>query len=246
MSHSKLRRLLNDYVDRQLPGTQRAEVSAHLEACGECATEVRELERGVSLLRRLPEPELPPGFADAVMERVRAGESSPAWLRSLRGLFQPMLTVTATAAVAGLAVFSVVGGGTFDEVGGGTIGDAGAPQLDAARVATEIPHSAIASRAPNPTPARTPAMSPSAASAPISLASATPRVGRAGDVVARQMRRQRRALELAQQGHRDAVARTLRGAGHPHSAMLAAYFEDSPDTIQLIAADGHESILRAR
>ena len=49
-----------------------------------------------------------------------------------------------------------------------------------------------------------------------------------------------------EQGHRDAVARTLRGAGHPHSAMLAAYFEDSPDTIQLIAADGHESILRAR
>ena len=214
MSHSKLRRLLNDYVDRQLPGTQRAEVSAHLEACDECATEVRELERAVSLLRRLPEPELPPGFADAVIERVRAGESSPAWLRSLRGLLQPTLTVTATAAVAGLAVFTVVGGGTFDETGGGTAGDSGAPQLDLARVAPETPPAAIVSRAPSPTPARTPAIRPAGARAPIQLAAATPGVESTADVVARQMRRQRRALEFAQRGHRDVVARSLRGAGH--------------------------------
>ena len=179
-------------------------------------------------------------------ERVRAGESAPAWLRSLRGLLQPMLTVTATAAVAGLAVFSVVGGGTFNESGGGTIGDAAAPQLDMARVAPEAPLTAIASSAPNPTPVRAPAMSPSVPPAPISLASATPRVGRAADVVVRQMRRQHRALELAQQGHRDAVARTLRGAGHPHSATLAAHFEDTPDSIQLIVAEGREVILRAR
>ena len=43
MSHSKLRARLNDYVDRELPGTQRAEVSAHLKQCEECAAEVREL-----------------------------------------------------------------------------------------------------------------------------------------------------------------------------------------------------------
>jgi anti-sigma factor RsiW len=234
---------LNDYVDRELPGTQRSEVSAHLEACEECAREVRELERAVSLLRRLPEPELPPGFADAVIERVRAGESSPTWLRSLRGLFQPTLTVTATAAVAGLAVFTVVGGGTFDLPGGGTTGDAEAPQRDVARVAADAPSAAIASRAPNPAVARAPAIGPSQAQAPIRLAAATPGGGAAADVV-RQMRRQRRALELVQRGHRDTVARTLRGAGHPHSATLAAHFEDSPDSIQLI--EGREVLLRAR
>lgn len=259
MSHSKLRRLLNDYVDRELPGTQRSEVSAHLEVCEECATEVRELERTVSLLRRLPEPELPPGFADAVVERVRAGESSPAWLRSLRGLLQPTLTVTATAAVAGLAVFTMfgggifnqigggifneIGGGTFNPVGGGTTGDAEAPQLDVAQGPPEALPASIASRAPNPTPARAPAISPSEAAAPIRLAAATPGGGAAADLV-RQMRRQRRALELVQWGHRDTVARTLRGAGHPHSATLAAHFEDSPDSIQLI--EGHQVILRAR
>ena len=47
MSHSKLRLLLNDYVDRALPGSQRAEVSAHLAECESCATEVRELEHAV-------------------------------------------------------------------------------------------------------------------------------------------------------------------------------------------------------
>lgn len=220
MSHSRLRARLNDYVDRELPGTQRAEVSAHLKQCQECAAEVRELDQAVALLRRLPEPALPPGFADAVIERVRAGESEPSWLGSLRGLLQPMLTVTATAALAGLAVFTVV---RSDLTGGET-----APPLQTARIETPAP---TTTRAPATVAPRPAVVVPTAAESSEHIA----RAPRADGVraVKRQMRRQRRALELAQQGHGDVLARSLRGAGHPHSATLAAHFSE-PDSFQLI------------
>lgn len=211
MSHSKLRARLNDYVDRELPGTQRAEVSAHLKQCEECAAEVRELDRAVALLRRLPEPELPPGFADAVCDRIRAGESEPRWLRGLRACFQPALTVTATAAVAGLAVFAVVRS---------DLPDAGkAPVHEVAQIEIDAPTATRVAVAPAATPS----------TERVAVASREEGLRR----VVRQMRQHRRALELARQGHGDVVARSLRGAGHPHSATLAAHFSE-PDSFGLI------------
>lgn len=216
MNHSEFRERLNEYVDRRLPGKERAEISAHLVECRACAAEVKELEYAVSLLRRLPDPELPPGFVHAVMERVRAGEAEPGWLRGLLGFLQPALTVTATAAVAGLAVFAVMRG---DLTGSG--------------MPVETSVSQVAS-SPSPGVAP-PALEAFPASQPIDLASANS----VNEQVARQMRLERRALDLARQGRPDEVARTLRGAGHPHSAMLASHFEalsDSDSTIQLIVA----------
>jgi len=217
VSHSKLRARLNDYVDRELPGTQRAEVSAHLKQCEECALEVRELDRAVALLRRLPEPELPPAFADTVVERIRAGESEPRWLRGLRGVLQPALTVAATAAVAGLAVFTVVRG---DVPGGAT-----APAHDVAQVAQV---EQVEMDAPTTTLA---AVAPAATGSAEKVGVASREDGLRK--VVRQMRRHRRALELTRQGHGDVVARSLRGAGHPHSATLASHFSD-PDPFGLI------------
>lgn len=218
MRHSKLRARLNDYVDRELPGTQRAELSAHLAECRDCAAELRELEHAVSLLRRLPDPELPPGFADAVIERVRAGESEPGWLRALRGLVQPTLTIGATAAVAGLAVFTVL---REAPTGVETSRPTQTAQLERS---THVPAGPVAF---TPLSRRPPA--------PLEVVRHDPEPGQA---VARQMRRHRRALDLALEGYPDQVARTLRGAGHPHSATLAAHFEDLSDTdsIQLIVA----------
>jgi hypothetical protein len=144
-----------------------------------------------------------------------------------------------------LAVFTVVGG---------TNGHVVAPALEAARLETRASSNnptTLAANATTPagatarssvassTPTRSLGIRPSTRPAPIQLAAA-PRV------VTRQMSRHRRALDLAQQGHRDAVARTLRGAGHPHSASLAAHFEDQQDLIQLIGAEGDRSILSSR
>lgn len=223
MSHSKLRLLLNDYVDRELRGTDRSEVSAHLSECDECALEVREIERTVSLLRRLPEPELPPAFAETVIERVRAGESTPAWRRTLLGILQPAFTVTATAAVAGLAVFAVVRGNPTGDVPSSALETASVERPARAPQAATLPQL-------GPAPMRTPAIAASA-TRPTPLPKSG---GSAGELVASQMQGQRRALEL----QRQSMARTLRGAGHPHSAILAAHFEDRQDQIQLIAAPG--------
>jgi hypothetical protein len=218
VSHSKLRARLNDYVDRELPGTQRAELSAHLAECQDCAAELRELEYTVGLLRRLPEEELPPGFADAVMERVRAGESEPGWLRTLRGLLQPTLTIGATAAIAGLAVFAVV-----REAPTGTVASAPTQTAHAERPL------------PPPTSSVDFTRSPVQRRAPFEVARRD--VARPQGHIP-QTRRHRRALDLALLGQPDQVARTLRGAGHPHSNTLAAHFEElsDADSIQLIVA----------
>jgi anti-sigma factor RsiW len=105
VNHSKVRARLNEYLERDLPTRERDRVASHLAQCPECRAELRDLEATVVLLRRLPDPELPPAFAETVMARVRAGEADPrgplAWLRRLS---EPTRAIPAALGILALAV----------------------------------------------------------------------------------------------------------------------------------------------
>jgi len=218
-----VRERLNDYVDRQLSGQERAAVAAHLADCSDCAADATALEHTVHLLRRLPEPDLPPALAETVMERIRAGEAEPGgWLRGLRQLLQPTFTVSASAALAAVAVFVVM------RPPGETPLDAGvavAPPTAPAHLARVTPQ-------PGTLPAESRPYDPSGPRAALSsrqasaedLGGSAPRRNLAGQI-AEQMRGHTRAVELARRGQSDAIAQMLRGAGHPHSVSLASHFD---------------------
>ena len=85
MIHLRARKLLGDYLEGDLELDQRARVDGHLYECGECAREVRELRRTVSMLRGLPMDVASPDVADAVMARIAAGEGRPPrWVGAYR------------------------------------------------------------------------------------------------------------------------------------------------------------------
>lgn len=114
MKHSKVRARLNEFLERDLPVREHDRVSRHLAECSECRAELSDLEATVALLRRLPDPELPPALADTVMARVRAGEADPrgplAWLARLSEPARALPMALATLALA-------VGIGTWREPG---------------------------------------------------------------------------------------------------------------------------------
>ena len=85
MIHLRARKLLGDYLEGDLELDQRARVDGHLDECGECAREVRELRHTVSMLRGLPMDVASPDVADAVMARIAAGEGRPPrWVGAYR------------------------------------------------------------------------------------------------------------------------------------------------------------------
>ncbi len=231
MTHSKIRASLNDYVDRTLPGRTRSEVSAHLATCSSCAEEVRELEAMVTLLRRMPEVEPPPLLASVVMARVRDGEAEPwSWRRSLQQLLQPTLRVTATAAVAGLAVFAVARGPALTPSG------APAESAPSVGIATNLPAAALPASPTEPAPPLPVLPRPESQLAANDTALPGAVAGRAtGMRPAFETQMLRRQRALLRNGHREEVARITRGAGHPHSAVLANHFDDHVDPFQLTA-----------
>ncbi len=108
MTHAKLLARLSDYLDGELPLSERARVDRHLDGCERCRRELRELRETVALLRRLPEPDPPADFADAVMRRIRAAEGRRSWLarwrRAARAAMEPRLS----APIAALAATALV------------------------------------------------------------------------------------------------------------------------------------------
>ena len=87
MNHADVKRQLADYLEGELDLSDRAGVDAHLDACPDCAEEVREMRQTIQLLRSMPDPEQPPMVAANVMRRIRAGETQPSfWQRVLRGV----------------------------------------------------------------------------------------------------------------------------------------------------------------
>jgi hypothetical protein len=85
MTHREVRAAFGDYLDGGLPVAHRALVDAHLDACTDCASHLRELRAALDALRSLGDPEPPPGLADAVLARIEAGEGRPSALARLLG-----------------------------------------------------------------------------------------------------------------------------------------------------------------
>jgi len=108
VSHAESARHVSDRLGEHLEGdlslAEFARVDAHLNSCEECATELRELRATVALLRDLPDPELPIGFAARVAERIEAGEGRrPSKVTTLvRRIREPRFAAAMAAGFAGL------------------------------------------------------------------------------------------------------------------------------------------------
>ena len=75
MKCDQARAQLGDYQEGNLELARRRLVDDHLADCPACSTELGELRSTIALVRSLPTPELSPGFAEAVMQRIDAGET---------------------------------------------------------------------------------------------------------------------------------------------------------------------------
>jgi anti-sigma factor RsiW len=98
--------LLAEYVDGTLPAADRDAVRAHLTSCARCGEEVAAATVAAETLRRLPQPAIPAGLADAAeMEasRTRARperSATPATWYRWAGLAAAAAAVVAIVALA--------------------------------------------------------------------------------------------------------------------------------------------------
>jgi anti-sigma factor RsiW len=247
VKHSEIRARLNDYIDRDLSPDERSRVDAHLEGCGECRRELSELRDTVSLLRRLPEPSLPPGIGDAVIARIASGEGREARVHLLlRRTLEPRWIAPLAAGLAGLFFLVEAREGGLPAQAPA----AGAFVADA-RSAGSAPDSVVLGGSSEPA-----TRSQQLAAAPRAgvVAGVTPasdyaeyvrRVERAhAAAAAREAFAARPALGVARDEaeiavqHRAArsarvqeMARLLRGAGHPYSTSLASHFEPRSNVV---------------
>ena len=104
MDCAKTREYLNPYIDGALSAKTRREVEQHLLACGDCAAELEAL-RGLShALQSLPPRELPPGFTQALHEKLAMEDAPPRpslWQRGwVRGLAAAACLVLLIGALA--------------------------------------------------------------------------------------------------------------------------------------------------
>lgn len=135
LRHREVKKSLADYLEGELPLSDRALVDAHLDACDDCAREVSEMQQTIRLLRTMPEPDPPPMIAANVMRRIRAGETRPSLFarvaRVLGAVLEPSFVLPASAVtVAALAVVVVQGQDGRDAFGLG--GPAGQNEPDRA------------------------------------------------------------------------------------------------------------------
>lgn len=198
---------LSDYLEDELSGRRRERLTGHLAGCGACRGELAELEATVALLRRLPEPELPPALADMVMARVRAGEAEPRrWLDWLRRLTEPVVAVPVAAAIVALAVFLTDQRQPLTPLAGSPDG--------ASRVAAaaEVPHARSALRV-----------------------SAELQAQRASSRMARRMQRLERLQALAQRNRPEEIQQFLSGAGHPLAPSFVSELQ-RPDPVLTVAS----------
>jgi len=102
-----------DYLEGHLSLEKRALFDAHLDDCGACMSEIRDVQRTVNLLRSLPEPEVPVGFTDSVMRRVREADDRPHWLRSISEAFSilssPRILVPISVSMIALGILAGTG-----------------------------------------------------------------------------------------------------------------------------------------
>ena len=107
-----VRDLLSSYVDGALPSADRERVDAHLPGCKECSEELEGLRKVSKMVSSLPSKELPSGFMDRLMARMKE-EAKPASagfaLPFSLPKFSPPMRLAAFAAT-GVAVCLVVFG----------------------------------------------------------------------------------------------------------------------------------------
>lgn len=92
--------LLDSFLDGELPPDQMLRVQAHLDACPACREYVDDVLTLRAAFPSVEDTVVPEGFADTVMERVRASTPKPVVLRRRRW----MGTVAALAACCALVV----------------------------------------------------------------------------------------------------------------------------------------------
>jgi anti-sigma factor RsiW len=132
---------LNDYVHGELPEQQDAAVHAHITSCLSCAQAHETETRLGEILRehaRAEERELPPGFAQRIVEAAIASDShgTPWWETFARAL-RPAIAIPALAAIA-LAAYVTIAASNQGAVQTATI-DATAYLDNHAAMATDMP-----------------------------------------------------------------------------------------------------------
>lgn len=98
------------------PQSVSADVRAHVDSCGECARELRELEATMVLMDTWEAPEVSPYFDSRMGAMLREEQQNPpaSWLERLRArlMFGERLNLRPMAAAA-LALVIAAGGGMY-------------------------------------------------------------------------------------------------------------------------------------
>ncbi len=132
------RRVLDRYLDGELPASEREVVDTHLQACPRCRRELRAVACLMAELDRLPLPELPIGFNMRVLDAVLPPRREDALL--IRFATRAYAALAAILGVILLGVLAVAGPdpirgfasgvvaqwvngvlGAFGALGGGTV-----------------------------------------------------------------------------------------------------------------------------
>ena len=100
MDCAKAKEYLHPYIDGALPALARRELEQHLQSCQDCASELKRLQALSSALRSLPLADVPPGFSQALHERL-AAEPRPrqlalmqrTWVRALAAAAMLVLVI---------------------------------------------------------------------------------------------------------------------------------------------------------
>jgi len=113
VNHADVQRQMADYLEGDLALDGRALFDAHLDDCTECASEIAEMQDTISLLRSLPDPEIPADFSSQVMRRIRSGEGDRSLLDVLRDaldtLFSPKVMYPASVAMLTVGMLLATG-----------------------------------------------------------------------------------------------------------------------------------------
>ena len=107
MNCAEVQKYLSDFLDKSLDNERARAIEDHLAACSRCSEEMASLAECQRLVSGLPAVELPSGFTNRVMARVREAANPPSlWER----LFLPLqikipLQATAVVLITALAAY---------------------------------------------------------------------------------------------------------------------------------------------
>lgn len=72
MKCSDFKKAVNRYADSEMTETDRVAMQQHADECPDCRHRLQEIQRLSTVLATDHAPDVPPGFADAIMRRARA------------------------------------------------------------------------------------------------------------------------------------------------------------------------------